>query len=360
MAENADGQEKTEAASGKKLDDARNKGSVAKSQDATSAAVLLFGAMVIYRMAPSINDQLTGFMKQMLRNATLIYITDQNVSMYYQQLILFISAILVPVLVMIMLIGVVAEISQVGFKFATKKFTEGLNFSKIFNPLGGIKKLFFSTQSWFELGKGIVKILILGSIAYQVLDSKTDRVLELMARPIQEMGGFIWETAFELVFKMGGAFVAIAAADYFYQKFKFKTDMKMTKQEVKEEGKQMEGDQQTKQRIKQIGRQRIRKIMLQRVKQADVVIVNPTHYAVALQYKPMSGGAPIVVAKGVEFLALKIREIAKEANVPIVEEPPLARALYASVEIDQEIPEVLFQAVAQVLAFVFKMKKKAA
>jgi flagellar biosynthetic protein FlhB len=289
-----------------------------------------------------------------------VQITDQTVILYYQQLILFIAALLVPILLVIMAIGVAAEISQVGFKFATKKFTEGLNFSKIFNPFGGIKKLFFSTQSWVELLKGILKMAVLGLVAFQVLNSKTDRVLDLMARPIQELGSFIFETAFELVFKMGGVFIAIAAGDYFYQKYKFKTDMKMTKQEVKEEGKQMEGDQQTKQRIRQLGRQRLRKIMLQRVKEADVVIVNPTHYAVALQYKPGSGSAPVVVAKGVEFLALKIREIATESNVPIVEEPPLARALYASVEIDQEIPEVLFQAVAQVLAFVFKMKKKAA
>ena len=200
----------------------------------------------------------------------------------------------------------------------------------------------------------------MSGIGYQVLSTKTENVMQLMSKPIQELGSFMVGTSFELVTKMGGVFIGIAAADYFYQKFKFKNDMKMTKQEVKEEGKQMEGDQAVKHKIKSLGRQRLRKIMLQRVKQADVVIVNPTHYAVALQYKPGGGGAPIVVAKGVDFLALKIREIATESEVPIVEEPPLARALYASVEIDQEIPEVLFQAVAQVLAFVFKMKKKVA
>jgi flagellar biosynthetic protein FlhB len=164
------------------------------------------------------------------------------------------------------------------------------------------------------------------------------------------------DVAFELVLKIGGLFIFIAAADFIYQKWKFKQDMKMTKHEVKEETKQLEGDQQIKHRLRQMGRNMIRKKMIQAVPSASVIITNPTHFAVAIKYNQGEDNAPIVVAKGIDFLAQKIKEIAKNNNVRIVEDPPLARTLYKLVDVNSTIPEVLFKAVAQVLAFVYQVK----
>ena len=179
----------------------------------------------------------------------------------------------------------------------------------------------------------------------------------ISSKPYQEIGAFMVSITTELLWKIGLAYLAIALGDYYFQKWKFNEDQKMTKREVKDESKQSEGDPQIKQRIRALGRQRLKKIMLMRTKQADVVITNPTHYAVALAYKPESMSAPLVLAKGSDYLALKMREIAKDNKVPIVENPPLARALYAACEPDQEIPEKLFKAVAEVLAYIYRLKK---
>jgi flagellar biosynthetic protein FlhB len=164
---------------------------------------------------------------------------------------------------------------------------------------------------------------------------------------------------FELVWKSGLAYLVLGMADFYYQKWNYTEELKMTKQEVKEENKQQEGDLQAKMRIRQMGRDRIRKIMLKNVAKADVVITNPTHYAVALKYDPLQSDAPVVVAKGVDFLAQRIKDIARAHDVPIVEDKPLARLLYRIVDVDQTIPESVFTAVANVLAYVWKLKKKA-
>lgn len=356
--ETPDGQQKTEEASGKRLGDARDKGQVAKSHDATSAAMLLFGSWIIYAYGKSLAESLMNFMRFILLEAPFVQITDSSVPHYFLNLILFISGLLLPLLAMLSVIVLAIEISQVGFHFATKKFTEGLNLASVFNPFTGIKRMFFSKNSWVEILKNSGKILMMAIVVYQVLSSKTETILTLMDMPFQNMATFMAGVGFEMVMKVSVVFAVLAAFDYIYQKRKFKEDMKMTKQEVKEETKQQEGDVQMKGRIRNIARQRLRKLMLKRVKEADVIITNPTHYAVAIVYKQGLNTAPVVVAKGVDFLALKIREIGTDNNIPIVEDPPLARALYASVEVEQQIPETLFKAVAQVLAYVYKLKRK--
>ena len=360
MAENKDGQDKTEPASGKRLNEARSRGQVSKSQDVTTVSVMLFGGLAVYKFGSAMMENLQQFMKHMLYSSSSIKITEQSVPGLYLDVIGFISKVLFPILISIFAIVLATEISQVGFKFATKKFTEGLNFKQIFNPISGIKKIFFSGRSAFELVKSFGKLILIGSIVYQILSRRTTDTVSFMERPFSDIGAYIAEVSLELLLKISSVYLIIAVVDYFYQRYKFKEDMKMTKFEVKEESKQSEGDPKIKARLRSIMKQRIRKLMLKNVRTADVVITNPTHFAVAVSYKPGKMNAPVVVAKGVDYLALNIREIANDNNIPIVEEPPLARTLYFSVQVEQEIPENLFKAVAQILAFVYHLKHKRA
>ena len=358
--ETPDGQQKTEEASGKRLSDARNRGQVAKSMDAVNASLLLFGGWVVFAFGAGITEKVGGLTTYLLRQAPFISISDATVPGYYTALVVFVASVLLPVTVVIMIIGTGTEIAQVGFHFATEKFTKGLNLQSVFNPVGGLKRIFFSKSAYFELLKNIVKLVIFAAIVYQVLASKTDTLFSLLQMPFTSMTAFMAATGFELVMKVGVVYALVGAADVIFQRRRFKEDMKMSKQEVKDESKQSEGDVAVKQRIRALARQRLRKMMLKNVKSADVIITNPTHYAIAISYTQGSMQAPKVVAKGLDFLALKIREIATESNIPIVENPPLARALYAACDIDQEIPENLFKAVAQVLAFVYKLRRSKA
>ncbi|OGU18413.1 MAG: flagellar biosynthesis protein FlhB [Ignavibacteria bacterium GWB2_35_12] len=358
MAENKEGQEKTEPASAKRLNEARARGQVSKSFDVTTAAMMLFGGIIVFLFGKALISGLQEFMRYIFYNSSSINITQDNIGSIFLQLLLFLAKVLLPILVLVMLIAFVAEVSQVGFKFATKKFTEGLHFKRIFNPIGGLRKIFMSGRAVFELVKSFAKLLLFSLIVYQVLSSRAEETVGLMERPIDDIGAFIASVCFELLTKISLVFILIAIADFFYQKYRFREDMKMTKQETKEESKQTEGDPKIKQRIRSILRSRLRKLMLKKVKTAEVVITNPTHFAVALSYKSEDMSAPILVAKGLDYLALQIREIAEQSGVPIVEDPPLARVIYYKVDVEQEIPENLFKAVAQVLAYVYHLKRK--
>lgn len=358
MAENKDGQEKTEKATPKRLNEARNRGQVSKSMDVTTASVLLIGGSAIFIFGKSLFANLQYFMKYIFANSTNIIVSEQNFKLYFPSIMIFLAKILLPILLTVFAVVLISEISQVGLKIATEKFTKGLNFKQIFNPFSGMKRIFFSSRSLFELAKGIAKLLVIGYVVYDVLAGKSEQMVGIIEMPHGDIANLIVDVSFELIIKVGLIYILIAAADFFYQRYRFNEDMKMTKQEVKEEGKQAEGDPKVKARIRALMRGRIRKLMLKSVKEADVVITNPTHFAVALIYKQGTMSAPKVLAKGVDFLALQIRDIAEKNGVPIVEEPPLARALFYSVEIEQEIPEELFKAVAQVLAFVYGLKKR--
>lgn len=357
MAENAEGQEKSEDASGKRLEDARDRGQVSKSVDVTTAAVILIGGSTVFLFGGNLITQYKAFMSYILTNSSTLVITDQNVFKYYPELLFFIGKLILPILLTIMVVVIASEVSQVGLHFASKKFTEFENYTKVFKLGAGLKRIFFSSHSIVELIKSIFKIFIVGFIVYALISSRINEILSLAEKPYMEMGIFMVDLSKSLVLYAGLAYIAIALADFFYQRRKFKSDMKMTKQEVKEETKQMEGDPKVKSRIRSLIRSRFRRMMIKNVANADVVITNPTHFAIAIQYKTGEQNAPIVIAKGQDFIALQIREKAIEYNIPIVEEPPLARALYHNVEVDDEIPENLFKAVAQVLAYIYSLKK---
>jgi flagellar biosynthetic protein FlhB len=357
MAENKDGQQKSEPASAKRLSEARARGQVSKSMDLTTAGILLVGTLMVYLLGSPMMTEIRNLLKQFLMDSNTIQITEQNFMHYYTDLLLFLAKILLPILLLIFVIVLATEIGQVGLKFSEKKFTEGLNWKQMANPFSGIKKTMLSGRTVFELMKSIAKLLILGFVTYQVIASHTEETVALIERPYTDIGVFMVSISMEMIMKVAFIFVIIAVGDMIYQKHRFKEDMKMTKQEVKEETKQTEGDPQIRARIRSLMRNRIKRLMMKNVKNADVVITNPTHFAVALKYDQGKSSAPVLLAKGLDYIAQQIKEIAKENNIPIVEDPPLARAIYFNTETDREIPENLFKAVAQVLAYVYHLKK---
>ena len=356
MAENKEGQEKTELATSRRLEEAREKGQVSKSQDVTTAAMLLIGGLSVFVFGGLIIDNFKEFMITILTNLSTQEITDQNVAHYTGELFKFLAVILLPLILIIFTVALSGEVAQVGFKIASKKFTEGLRWKQIFNPFSGIKRIFFSSHSLFELAKSMAKIGILSIIVFLVLKDKGAEIVGLIERPFGDLGNFMIELSLELVWKVAAVYILIAFADMIYQKWKFKEDMKMTKQEIKDEHKQSEGDPLIKSRLRSIMRGRMRRMMMDKVPQADVVITNPTHFAVALKYEHGSMHAPVVVAKGADFLAARIKNMAGENSIPIVEDAPLARTIYFNVEVNDEIPETLFKAVAEVLAYVYHLK----
>jgi flagellar biosynthetic protein FlhB len=358
MPETPDGQERTEEATPKRLSDARERGQVAKSMELTSAALLVVGGWFLYTYGAHLGTQLAELFRTVLGHAAEFTITDATLQPLADRLGVYLALLILPLLGVITLLGLATEIGQVGLRWASKKFTEGLKNAPLFHPMRGLRRIFISKDTAVQLAKNFGKVIVIAVIVWDVLSRRRDEVLTLMALPIENVATTMARLGFELVIKVSLVYAVIAIVDFLYQRRRFRQDMKMTKQEVKDELKQQEGDATIKQRIRQIGRQRLRKLMLQRVKTADVVVTNPTHYAVALEYQRGRMNAPRVVAKGVDYLAQQIRQIAREHNVPIVEDPPLARALYTSCDIDQEIPETLFRAVARVLAYVYRLRKQ--
>lgn len=356
MAENKEGQEKTEDATRKRLDDGRERGQVSKSMDITTSAVLLLGGLSVFVFGIPLINNYMSFMTHILQNSSQMTINYENFISYYPKIIGYIAGLILPVILIIFFIVLTSEVSQVGLKVAWKKFSEFEDLKKIFKIGAGLKKIFFSSRSIFELAKNFAKIILLGSVILTTLYGNFEEVLSMVEKPYMEIGLLMSSLALEILLKMGIVYIIIAISDFIYQRWKFKEDMKMTKQEVKDEHKQMEGDPKVKGQFRSLMRQRVRKAMISSVAEADVVITNPTHFAVAIKYDQSKMFAPKVIAKGADFIALQIREKAKENNVIIYEEPPLARALFYNVEINQEIPENLFKAVAEVLAYVYSLK----
>ena len=356
MAENKDGAEKTEDASAKRLQDAKEKGQVAKSKDVTSAGLMLLGGLAIFMLGKGMMGKLRALFSSTFSSAGQFDFTDANLHFFLIQQIENIAWMLLPIILIVFAIVLAAEIPQAGLFFATKKFTDPDNLQKPFKILSGLKRVFFSARSLVELFKSFIKVSVLGGVAYYVITSNLDNIIGVAELPFTKVVETMSDVAFELIVKIGGLFIFIAAADMIYQKWKFKQDMKMTKKEVKDETKQQEGDQQTKYRLRQMGRNMIRKKMIGAVPTATAIITNPTHYAIAIKYNQGEDIQPIVVAKGVDFLAQKIKEIANNNNIEIIEDPPLARVLYKLVDVNQAIPYELHIAVAQVLAYVYHLK----
>lgn len=262
--------------------------------------------------------------------------------------------IIAPLLLIGFVVAFVSDIVQVKWHPTFKPMQP--KFSKL-SPLKGFKKI-FSVNSVVELIKSIAKIGLIVLICYNDLKGKEMLLLNLYTMGLMQAINLAADIVIDLGIKIAAVYMIIALADFIYQRVKFKNDMKMTKQEIKEEYKQQEGDPQVKGQIRQKMREASRRRMMQDLPQADVVITNPTHYAVAIKYDPEVADAPLVIAKGEDYMAARIKEVARENSIEIVENKPLARMLYANVDIGQTIPPELYQAVADVLAFVYHLKGK--
>jgi len=347
-------QEKTEQATPKNRDEARRKGQTAKSQELNSAVVLLAALVSLYVLGGMLFNNLAGFTAGIISES---YTYDFSAMSVRTHLIgwarVFFGAV-GPVLLVVGVAAFVVSISQVGFVVNE----EALKFKpNRLDPIQGAKRI-VSTRSLVELVKGILKITIVGVISYWVISPEMPRIALLVDSNVADIFKYTGAMVFKVGIYTALALLVMAILDYVYQRYEFNKSIRMTKQEVKEENKQTEGDPQVRMRIRSLQRENARRRMMDEVPEADVVITNPTHYAVALKYDVDTRAAPMVVAKGKNLIAQKIKEIARESGVPMVENKPLAQALFKSVEVGQGIPEDLYRAVAEVLAYVFRLKGK--
>ena len=360
FAKDGPGGEKTEEPTAKKLSDARNEGQVAKGKDLTSAVMLLVLFMVLRFTVGNMGE---GFIECFNKNYTqigdLFTSTHGEYNMQYtialiQSAALDMLKLLIPFFGIGFIVAIVIELAQVKWKPTSKPLQPKL--SK-FNPVNGIKRM-FSVRTLVSLIKQIVILVVIFIVVYNKLNSRMSDIYMLYDIPLISAIMLLGDILFDIGTVICVIYTIIGIADYVFEKRKFKKDMMMTKQEVKDEWKNTEGNPEVKNKIRQKMSEVSRRRMMQAVPEADVVITNPTHFAVALKYEQNKGKAPVVIAKGEDYLAAKIKEAARENNIEIVENKPLARMLYYNVELDEEIPPELYQAVAEVLAFVYNIKNK--
>ncbi|MDI6789153.1 MAG: flagellar biosynthesis protein FlhB [Thermodesulfobacteriota bacterium] len=348
-------QEKTEKATPRRREEARKKGQVARSREVSAVLVVLTGFITLYACHTYVYHSIRGMMVYFLRQAADVEINRATIGALGFTAVQYLGLIAGPILLTVFLMAFLANYLQVGFVFSTENLQPKL--SKI-NPWSGLKRI-FSIQAVAELFKSIAKIAIVGYMAYRTVKGEMPRVLPLMDAEIGQILGYVSMVSFKIFLNTCLVMLLLAALDYAFQRWEFERKIRMTKQEIKEEFKQTEGDPLIKSRIRSIQREMARRRMMAAVPKADVVITNPTHLAVALQYRVGESDAPEVVAKGAGLIAEKIKEIAMENNVPLVEDKPLAQILYKTVEIGQMIPPNLYQAVAEILAYVYRLKNKA-
>jgi len=346
-------QEKTEPASDKKREEARRKGKVPRSVELNSAFVLLFGMMILSFGGAALMGGLGEVMKNVLRQSGTATLTLANLHGMAANGAMAVGSILAPVVLGIMIVGLAVAYAQVGFVYSPEVMRPTLD--KV-NPLNGLRKILISRRSLMELAKSLLKVFLVGMVAWWSIQDVVAESPALVESDVSGLLGYIGQSAFSVGLRTGLVFMALAVLDFFYQRFEHEREMRMSKEEVKEETKATEGDPMVKGRVRSIQRRIAYRRMMAAVPKADVVVTNPTHLAVALKYNAEDMHAPNVVAKGADLVALKIKEIALAHEVPIVEDRPLAQALYRSVDIGGEIPEKLFQAVAQLLAYIYRLK----
>ncbi|MCI6285148.1 flagellar biosynthesis protein FlhB [Selenomonas sp.] len=347
----ADG-DKTEEPTAKKREDAAKKGQIGKSQEISTAFVLLIGFFVIKVIWEQIYANIAEYTVYIFGhlNQTVDVETVLNL---FLGMIIILARTAFPIMMAVMVVGLAVNIFQTGWHFNTEKLEPKLD---NLNPINGFGRI-FSKRSLVELVKSLLKIAIIGFFIYHYLKDEILTMPQFIFYDLTTSLSKISDIIFGLAFQIIGVIMVLAFADLAYQKWQTTQDLKMTKQEVKDEFKQTEGDPQIKGKIRQKQRQMAMSRMMQEVPKADVIVTNPTHFAVALKYeKGMM--APKVVAKGADFVAQKIKSVGRENDVPLVENRPLARALYASAEVGDFVPRELYQSVAEVLAYVYRLKHR--
>ncbi|WP_159884370.1 flagellar biosynthesis protein FlhB [Paenibacillus puerhi] len=347
--------EKTEPATPKKKQDARKKGQVAKSMELPAAFILFFSFLSFFVFGGFMKTHLVGMFKSIYVDFLLLNVTVDNIMVLFEKLAFQILLIVGPIFLISVIIAIAGNYMQIGFLVTGDPLM--MKFKKI-NPLEGAKKL-FSMRAVVDFLKSMLKMSIIGYMVYSTLMGEREHILQLAHLPLEEILSFTASLTLMLGVKIGAVLIILAVFDYMYQKYEYEKGLKMSKQDIKDEYKKSEGDPLIKGKIREKQRRMALQRMMQDVPKADVVITNPTHFAVALQYDGSKMQAPTVIAKGSDYIALKIKQAAKEHGVTTIENKPLARALYAQVDIGEAIPADLFQAVAEVLAYVYKLKGKA-
>ncbi len=350
---NDEGGEKTEEATSYKLSKAREKGQVPKSQEVSSVAVLLVAGSALVLMAPYGWERMVGMFHHFIWRMSEFDPTSVDLWPWFQTAFREILIIVLPLAFLIMVAGVAANLFQMG-GFIFKPIEFKINKLNFITGMGR----FFKIRSVVDAIKNLLKIAIIFYVSYLVISSHNDEFAIMSEMEPVEIALVTLEITVELFFKVVLTLLVLAFMDFAYQKWQFMKDMRMSKQEIKDEYKQMEGDPKVKARIRQLQAENSKKRMLADVPRADVVVTNPTHFAIALVYDSSLALAPLVLAKGQDLLAQRIKDIAKEAKVPIVENKPLAQALYKVVEVGQIIPLEFYKAVAEVLSYVYRIKGK--
>jgi flagellar biosynthetic protein FlhB len=354
MAEDS-GQEKNEEPTQKRLDDAKKKGQIARSRELNTFVMLIVSAWLLMSQGGRVGHGLITMMQNNFHVSRDVIFEPQTTIVFFKQAMHDGLLLIAPILAILTVAAIVAPISLGGWIFSMDSIAP--KFDKL-DPIKGLPKL-FSMNGLVELGKAMIKISLVGLVGWLLFNSLFAELLGLSSEPMEQAIIHALKLIAHSFLILSGALILIAAIDVPYQLHKHSQDLKMSMQEIKDENKESEGNPEVKGRIRRTQMEIAQNRMMQEVPNADVIVTNPSHYAIALKYDEASGTAPIMLAKGVDLIAAQIRNIALENNVPLVAAPPLARALYYSTEIDNEIPQGLYLAVAQVLAYIFQLKEAA-
>jgi flagellar biosynthesis protein FlhB len=346
--------DKTEEPTAQRLEDFRKEGQVAQSKELSSLLVLLAAMGVMYGLGPTLAADFLNFMRRIFIEAATVELTADRIGPLLKLCLSQAAYVVLPIAAAGFIAGALGSLVQFGFLFTWQPLQPQA--SRI-NPLSGIQRI-FSLATLMEAVKSILKLTAVCTVTYLLLESEIVGSASMMDMDSNQFVSYMSSSAFKLVGGVCVGLFVVAALDFTYQKFRFRKKLMMTKQEVKRDHKQHEGDPLLKARIRSIQRETARKRMMQEVPKADVVVTNPTHFAVALRYDGEKMAAPRVVAKGKDILAQRIKEVARKNGVPMVENVPLARALHKSVKVGGAVPRSLYQAVAEVLAYVYRLKGK--
>jgi flagellar biosynthetic protein FlhB len=354
MAEGPNG-DKTEAPTARRRQEAREQGNIARSPDLTAAVLLIGGLLLLRWYGERVIVALHSVLAEMMSGASFTDFSPVRVGPQIVYCFAIVGIALAPVLGGICLLVILVNLAQVGLNFNPGRLTP--NFAAL-NPTRGLGRVFSMGQGGMHLLMNLLKVVLVGLVAYSAIGSRLGQIVSVQQYTFTQIFGIGCDLVFAIGIRVGVLLLVLAILDYFLQRYRNEQQLKMTKQEVKDEMRRMEGDPLIKRRRRQIAMQRAMQKLKKDVPKADVVVTNPTHVAVALKYEQNAMRAPRVIAKGADYMAMRIRELAVEAGVPIVERAPLARAIYRMVDVGEEIPEQFYAAVAEILAYVYELTGK--
>jgi flagellar biosynthetic protein FlhB len=353
MAEN-DG-DKTEAPTPRRRQEARDQGNIARSQDLTSSVLLVGGLILMKWFGSSIVLALRDIIAQLLSGPSLADLTTGRIGVQLLYCLGRVATSLAPLFGGAMLLVIIVNIAQVGLNFNPERLA--FNFAAL-NPTRGFSKIFGITRSGPQLLLNLIKVTFVTMVGWSAIEGRLGQIIAVQQLAFLQIFGLAADLVYSIGIRVGMLLLVLAIIDYFYQRFRIERSLRMSKQEVKEEMRSMDGDPVMKNRRRQVAMQRAMQRLKKEIPKADVVVTNPTHFAVALKYDQTKMRAPRLIAKGADFMAHRIRELASESGIPIVERAPLARAIYRMVDVGEEIPEELYAAVAEILAYVYELSGK--